>query len=489
MVERLLPSPKSVLLQDGKILIPFTAICDYAPWQGHLATLQEVFFKLFRKEIKEGKGGVRLSYDPALLPGHYRIDTTESEAVLAASDDEGILYAIASFYQLVLYPKKGGSLQMENGKIKIEKAVIEDWPEKDFRGIMVDLARQWHPARTVHCYIDICFMLKIRYLHLHFMDNQSYTLPTKAFPKAHGDKRFYSYEDIASFNEHAKKRGIILIPEVEAPGHARALNEAYPEIFSNEMEGDSGVMISEAGEEIDAGTVICPGSQKAVEGIGTILKEVCELFPDSPYIHIGGDEANINAWNYCTKCKAYMKEHGIENVGELYSDFVGQTARAVLELGRTPIVWEGFPKEGTHRIPKETIVIAWESHYHLAPDLLKAGFKIINCSWQPLYIVPSLLRRWNFSDILSWSMYRWTHFWEKSPAKLNPIHVEPTDQVWGGELAVWECTYEQEISRVIENLPALSERTWTVERKFDDDTFRLRLMPMIKLLTWIIQED
>ncbi len=47
---------------------------------------------------------------------------------------------------------------------------------------MIDLVREWHSARTIYKYIDVCFMLKIRYLHLHFIDDQRYTLPSKAFP-------------------------------------------------------------------------------------------------------------------------------------------------------------------------------------------------------------------------------------------------------------------------------------------------------------------
>ena len=49
---------------------------------------------------------------------------------------------------------------------------------------------------------------------------------------------------------------------------------------------------------------------------------------------------------------------------------MGRVAAYVLTLGKTPIVWEGFPKESSHYVPKETVVIAWESHYQLAQDLL-----------------------------------------------------------------------------------------------------------------------
>ena len=166
-----------------------------------------------------------------------------------------------------------------------------------------------------------------------------------------------------------------------------------------------------------------------------------------------------------------MKNHHIEDVGELYSDFVGRVAQIVLDLGRTPIVWEGFPKKGAHRVPRETVVIAWESHYNFADDLLDEGFQIINGSWQPLYIVPSTIQRWTPLDIMKWDVYDWQHWWEKSRATLNPIHLAPTEKVLGAQVSAWCCSYEREIPFVMENLAALSERTWSVNRLCDDNQF------------------
>lgn len=66
------------------------------------------------------------------------------------------------------------------------------------------------------------------------------------------------------------------------------------------------------------------------------MEEMCELFPEAPYIHIGGDEANIKAWNSCPQCKDYMKKNGIGDVYELYSEFVGRMAKLTLDMGKTP---------------------------------------------------------------------------------------------------------------------------------------------------------
>ena len=75
----------------------------------------------------------------------------------------------------------------------------------------------------------------------------------------------------------------------------------------------------------------------------------------------------------------------------------------------------------------------------------------------------------------------------RSPAYLNPFTVPATDQVLGAILCSWEQTFEMEINAVMENLAAVSERTWTVQRQVSDKEFnemyqsqRLRLGRLIQ---------
>jgi hexosaminidase len=255
----------------------------------------------------------------------------------------------------------------------------------------------------------------------------------------------------------------------------------------NHLEENAGGMVTENGDPIDPKSVICVGSKKAEEALSRLLAELCELFPHTPYIHIGGDEADSKVWDSCTVCKNYMKEHGISDVGELYCDFTARIANLVLKNGRTPIVWEGFPKKGAERIPKETVVIAWESYYHTASDLIEEGFRIINASWQPLYIVESLVRRWYAKDILSWDVYNLQHWWEKSLAAKNQIHLSPTDQVLGAQICSWGCSFEQEIGLLLENLAALSERTWNTDGKFEMNETLEAMEPLLSRASRFIQ--
>lgn len=459
----LIPTPKTVNREDGYIALPRNISAEEAEFLPAADTFCESAYKIFRKSFDVAEGGISLRRDPSLPSGSYVLDTRDG-VVLSASSAEGIYYAVATLLQMITNIE---------GELWLTRVYISDAPDKEYRSLMVDLAREWHPAATVFKYIDVCFMLKIRYLHLHFIDDQAYTLPSRVLPDLTKYNRHYTFEEIEQFNAYAKARGITIIPEFEAPGHASMLLKTYPEIFAihpTEEKIDS-TLVTETGVLITANNVICAGSEKANNAICELLAEMCEMFPDTPYIHIGGDEANIRVWNGCSECISYMKAHDLKDVYELYSEFVGRVARKVFELGRTPIVWEGFPNRGVQYIPKETIVVAWESYYQVAPELLENGFRIINGSWQPLYIVPSYKTRWGVHEILDWNVYNWQHFWSGSKAYENPINVEPTDRVLGAQISAWESTHEEDIGKILESLSTMSERVWNVDLHHTADDF------------------
>ena len=107
----------------------------------------------------------------------------------------------------------------------------------------------------------------------------------------------------------------------------------------------------------------------------------------------------------------------------------------------------------------------------------------------PLYVVPNPETRfdWGIPEILSWNVYNWQHWYEHSEAYLNPINVEPTDQVIGAMLCLWECTFEEEIYKGIKNLSALSERVWTVKRLWSTQEFFNRARLGIRKISRYIQ--
>ena len=475
-----IPTPKKIEIdQDSSFVLKNCVSFFDDEFKTSFNFFVNAFERIYEITLESEKGGIEFYRDDNLQKGHYIIKTQDNVLNVYASDKEGLCYAMASVLQILECSDKG---------VECNNLYIEDYSDKGYRSLMVDLSRKWHPFDKLLRYVDICFLYKVNYLHLHFADSVLYTLPSKGFPKLAEPNKSYTFEQIAYLNEYAAACGVIIVPEFECPGHCPVLVKKYPEVFADKLETECEGIVTERGVYLDTSNVLCAGSDRAWEATKTLLKEICDMFPNSPYINIGGDEVNIKQWNDCTVCKAYMEKHNISNEKELFCEYIGRVTDYVLSLGKTPLVWEGFPKEGADRISKDVIVISWETRYHQPQELIEEGFSVINCSWQPLYIVSHYRERWDPRDILKWNVYNWQHWWPKSKAYLNPITVTPTDKVLGAMVCSWTLTYEQEINFIMENLAAMSERTWNVKRLVDDDTYLFRHIRLTGIASRLIQD-
>lgn len=464
---KVIPMPKEVIGADDEgnfEYVPFEAsisACDC------LKTFVEAFCACAKKihgiSFTNGNG-VSLKIDHLMKKGEYSLTVDESITIVAG-DTDGINYALATL------------LQIMTPDVTVPKVQISDHPDCDYRSFMLDVARQWHEFDVLLKYVDLCYLYKVKYLHLHFIDDQSYTLPSRAFPKLSTEGRHYSFEQIEELNAYAAAHGVEIIPEIETPGHAYSMVASYPELFGCEL--------VEGAEAPRRENIMCVGRPGFMDTLNTLVDEVISLFPNSRYLHIGGDEANINRWNSCPLCVKYMEENNIGGVKALYTHFVKLMTNLVLSKGITPIVWEGFPKDGAEQLSRDILVVAWESYYHFANELVDEGFNIVNGSWKPMYITPSA--GWTPEEIMAWSIYDWYHFWVKSEARLNPIHLpRGCTQVKGGIFLSWECTFEQEQPRVKKNLAALSARTWNTRRYEDDKLFMEKLEYVLTLADKLI---
>lgn len=443
-------------------------------FEKHIDVFVQYALKLNGINFTRGDCGIILNRDNSLKDSEYRIECRNNGIFVHASDDDGIFSAFATLHQII---------EVHNGILAVPGCTLEDSPDCHYRALLLDLARQWHPFETLKVYIDLCYLYKIKFFHIHFTDSQSYTLPSNILPKLSTEGRSYSFDEIEELNKYAIERGIEIIPELDVPGHAAILTTSYPELFANTVEDGPADK-----------NVICVGKPGLMDNLSALFKELIEMFPNSRYIHVGGDEANISEWERCSDCNAYMEKHGIVGKYPLYTHFEKEITDLILSLGRTPVVFEGFPKEGAEAISRDVVVMAWESLYHLPNDLLDEGFTVINGSWMPLYIVPPTHHkvkggRWQPEDILKWNIYTWKNWYERSAAYEAPIIVQPTDKVIGGTLCAWECNYDQDIIPVKENLAALSERLWNVTRDINIDEYKLALQQLWSMADRLIIDN
>lgn len=465
---RLIPAPAFSDMTDARTSVApvYTAEAVFAD---AARTLSDYARRTHDIILRESEGGIAFTADASLPSEAYVLTVTPSGVTVQASDVSGAQNAAVTLIQLM--EREGDGLTLPVGK-------VEDAPKCSWRTVMIDLARDWHELSVVYEYVDMCRFYKIKYLHLHFTDDQSYTLPSKAFPKLSTAGRYYTEAEIRGLLAYAQARGVEIIPEIDVPGHTTSFAAAYGDIF-----GTDGI--------------ICL-SKESMAGMATLFTELCDLFADSAYIHMGGDEAAIAKWTTCEKCLTAFREDGVDvdsylkteegtrELSELmYATFIKNICEVILSCGKTPVVWEGFCPEMNHLIPREAVIVSWENFYQTTPQLLDAGFRIVNGAWKPMYVVTPAVY-WTVEEVYNWNVYTWGAVHPGSPYHQNPLVVEPTMQIEGGQLLAWGdqivARYpdvakgvREEQRLMEERTPALSENVWNRVKPTDWTEFRGRL--------------
>lgn len=451
----IIPMPKQISMNDDRrITLPALCIADEALSAG-AKTLCDYALRTHGIAFGDGMGSISFVSDGSLPFEGYELSVNESGVTVRASDTLGAQNAAVTLIQL---------MENDNGAVSLPLGEVTDAPECSWRGVLLDLARNWHDIGTVYEYVDMCRFYKVKYLHLHFTDDQSYTLPSRAFPKLSTEGRHYTEKEIKGLIAYAASRGVEIIPEIDVPGHTASFAAAYGEIF-----GNHGIMCQ---------------SDESMRGIETVFRELCELFADSKYIHIGGDEAAISRWTQCPKCMEVYRRAGVNIDGMeqrareelMYATFLKRVCEMILSCNKTPVVWEGFAKEVNHIIPRETVVMSWENLYQTTPSLLEAGFRLVNCSWVPMYVLAPD-KYWSPREIYDWNVYYWKPCHPRSPYIGSDITIEPTEQIEGGQLLAWGdhiiWSYPDDVRKGIkeeqrlveERVPCLAENTWNREKK------------------------
>lgn len=450
------PPPRLAESVNGKM--PITATSRIITAHAELSSVAKVVggdinrlvgVKLTIAKESPSPGDIVLQLDPALHNEAYVIEVAET-ATIRAGNSAAVAQGTVTLLQTLAQTATG---------VAIPRMIVRDEPAVEYRGLMIDCARNWHSPKTLKQLVTLCRWYKIRYLHLHLTDDQSFTFPSTAMPDL-SKGMHYSLDELRDLETFAHERGVTIVPELDIPGHATVMVQALPKVFATSP---------------PTGNVICVGREETYKALDTLVGEMCDVFRTSPYFHIGADEVDNSPWKNCKDTLAYMAANNIESPDELYRHFIVRMNEIVKKHGKKTLVWEGFVKEGKTQIPRDVTVMVFECMYNLPPDLLADGYPIINTSWQPLYVTPSY--RWTPEHIFGWNHYRWEHWFERSKAFGKPINAEPTALVVGSQLCSWEQAEGQELSSLRERLAAMSERIWnpTSGRSFADFSRRFQI--------------
>ena len=405
---------------------------------------------------ENGPGHIVLSFNPELEKEAYFLEVSD-HVKIAAANYNSMAMGLASLFQLT---------KASNNQLSLPKVSVSDQPDYSYRIVMLDLARFWHPVETIKETIDLLWFYKIPYLHLHLSDNRRVTFPMEEFPdlktiREDGSREYYTLEELEDMVEYAKQRGIVIIPEIDLPGHSAQLWQKYPEVFGS---------IDPVTKKAKYLHVVNMAKEETYEACKKIINKLADVFYTSPYIHIGGDEVYLEVIKSIPEYKTFCKKHKLNaaldgDANELFCYFINRMDEMVKATGKKSIIWEGFhgTGAGSQTISKEISVVVWNTTYNRPDSLITNGYKVINSTWIPWYIVGAMNLAASQETSYNWDVTDWSH-WDEN---IEDIKLDSKAGILGGQICFWEQNHFRVIPLLKERVPALAERLWNNTSTFD----------------------
>ncbi|MBV1888458.1 MAG: family 20 glycosylhydrolase, partial [Urechidicola sp.] len=164
----------------------------------------------------------------------YELHITKDSIVVNALSAEGAFRAVQTLRQLIPFK----SVSPDKNAWAISTGTISDEPNYNYRGAMLDVSRHFFSVEDVKKYIDVIAYYKMNTLHLHLSDDQGWRLEIKSWPELANigglteiggeDGGFFTQYDYTEIVNYAAKHHIVVIPEIDMPGHTHAASTAYP---------------------------------------------------------------------------------------------------------------------------------------------------------------------------------------------------------------------------------------------------------------------
>lgn len=211
----------------------------------------------------------------------YAMDVTDSGVSISALSEKGIFWALQTLLQL---------MEPELNGVRLTECHITDWPAFPYRGYLMDVGRTFISMDELKREIENMAKFKMNVFHWHLTENQAWRLESRIYPELTDSAniirqpgKFYTVEDAKELQRFAADHNVLLIPELDMPGHSGAFRRS----FGHDMQSEEGTAI-----------------------LKDLMAEACETFADVPYLHIGTDEVGFTNPDFVPEMVRFVRDHG-----------------------------------------------------------------------------------------------------------------------------------------------------------------------------------
>ena len=390
-----IPTPYHLSRRRGSWKPEHTITIAYESSLSHeaafLAQVLTPFLHTPPRLIEGTQGAIRLRLGSVRLPDtnqearseayHLSIEPTTG-VTITGSDPAGVFYGIQTL-RLLIDPAQ---YRQPSVSFSLPALEIVDAPRFGYRGLHLDVARNFQPKDVVLRLLDIMALYKLNRFHFHLTDDEGWRLAIDGLPeltdvggcRGHTETEsdclipsygsgpeagrlpgsgYYTREDFIEILRYATARHIEVIPEIDVPGHARAaikamearyvrlkaagLPEAEAAAYRLIDPADTSTYRSVQGWNDNVINVCLPSTYRFLE---KVVDELQRLYreADAPLrvVHTGGDEVPHGAWVGSPACQSLMQSEGIDNPAALQQLFLERLHQILQQRKLRTAGWE-----------------------------------------------------------------------------------------------------------------------------------------------------
>jgi len=311
---------------------------------------------------------------------------------------------------------------------------VVDEPHYAFRGMLVDVARNFHSKVFILKLLDQMAAYKLNKLHLHLGDDEGWRLEIPSLPEltdiganrcfdlnettclipqlgAGIDKNssvngYYTVSDYQEILQAASARHIQVIPSLDMPGHSRssmkAMTARYKKYQALEDEAKAKEFLLEDFEDTTkyssvqfyGDNTINACLESSYDFVIEVMTQVKKLHADAGQpltrYHIGADET-AGAWLESPACKAFVADNdkGVTKMSDLGAYFIERVAGILSELDIETAGWsDGMEHTRKENMPAIVQANAWDTLFWGGHDKVH---QLTNRDWQVVISSPDVL--------------------------------------------------------------------------------------------------
>jgi hexosaminidase len=385
---------------------------------------------------KKDAGLIRLRIDATVESAegyHLRINNNQIE--ISGAQAAGVFYGTQTLLQLI---------KEKDGQLNVPALDIRDAPAYDYRGIHLDVGRNFQSIETLKRMIDVLSKYKVNKMVLGMTEDEGWRLEIDGLPELTevGSRRghlteenahlfpsygsgpfvdsptgsgYYSRSEYKDLIKYAYDRHISIIPMVNFPGHARAaivsMENRYDRLMAEgkEEEAERFRLIDpeDKSEYLSAqnykDNIICVCRPSVYNFYEYIIDDIQKLYEEAEvplYMwHSGGDEVPAGSWTASPMCDEFRKDHPeITNTRNLQAYFFDQITQMLLKKGIERIGgWEevvmAYDDSGewytnTQFVDRKVYPYIWNNlsgQQDLGYKIANRGYKTILCNVTNFY--------------------------------------------------------------------------------------------------------